>query len=93
MARDQADGLDALKVPTRRGPLLDGVLFHDTAVPADTVLIASTCIHGNFYSNPFYVNFGETLNAGGVDFAYAQTCDAFGRIETTDWSTGERVFT
>ena len=41
-------------------------------------------ICGNFCSNPFYVNFGETLNSGGVDFVYAQTCDAFGQIETED---------
>lgn len=79
-----------LKVPTGRGPLLDGVLF-DAPGGSDTVVIAITGIHGNFYSNPFYVNFGETLNSGGIDFAYAQTCDAFGRIETEDWRTGERV--
>ncbi|MBE6472288.1 MAG: alpha/beta fold hydrolase [Coriobacteriaceae bacterium] len=79
-----------LKVPTERGPLLDGVLF-DALGSSDTVLIAITGIHGNFYSNPFYVNFGETLNAGGIDFVYAQTCDAFGQIDTTDWRTGGRV--
>ena len=37
------------------------------------------------------MNSGETLNSGGIDFVYAQTCDAFGQIETTDWRTGERV--
>ena len=79
-----------LKIPAERGPLLDGVLF-DAPGESDTVVIAITGIHGNFYSNPFYVNFGETLNAGGVDFVYAQTCDAFGQIETEDWRTGERV--
>ena len=31
------------------------------------MVIAITGIHGNFYSNPFYVNFGETLNAAGID--------------------------
>ncbi|MBQ9003425.1 MAG: alpha/beta fold hydrolase [Eggerthellaceae bacterium] len=79
-----------LKVATERGPLLDGVLF-GAAGGSDTVVIAITGIHGNFYSNPFYVNFGETLNSGGIDFVYAQTCDAFGQIETEDWRTGERV--
>ncbi|MBQ3301419.1 MAG: alpha/beta hydrolase, partial [Eggerthellaceae bacterium] len=79
-----------LKVPTERGPLLDGVLF-DAPGGSDAVVIAITGIHGNFYSNPFYVNFGETLNSGGIDFVYAQTCDAFGKIETRDWRTGERV--
>ena len=45
-----------LKVPTKRGVLLDGVLFGGGA---DTVMIAITGIHGNFYSNPFYYNIGN----------------------------------
>ncbi|MBQ9002717.1 MAG: alpha/beta fold hydrolase [Eggerthellaceae bacterium] len=79
-----------LKVPTERGVLLDGVLF-DAPGGSDTVVIAIAGIHGNFYSNPFYVNFGETLNKGGVDFVYAQTCDAFGQIPTMNVKTGEHV--
>ena len=67
--------MTALEVPTRRGSVLNGVLFD--AEGADTVVIAITGIHGNFYSNPFYYNFGDTLNAGGIDFIYAQTNDAF----------------
>lgn len=67
--------MQKLKIPTERGVLLDGVLFNDTQ-NADTVLIAITGIHGNFYSNPFYYNFGATLNKGNVDFIYAQTNDA-----------------
>ena len=70
-----------IKVNTKRGVQLDGVLF-EAATPATTVMIAITGIHGNFYSNPFYYNIGDTLNAGGVDFIYAQTCDAFGTIKT-----------
>ncbi len=77
-----------LDVPTKRGTVLDGVLF--SAVDADTVLIAITGIHGNFYSNPFYYNIGETLNAGGMDFLYAQTNDAFGQIETYNAHTGAK---
>ncbi|MBQ9389400.1 MAG: DUF1749 domain-containing protein [Synergistaceae bacterium] len=71
-----------LDVPTKRGSVLNGVLFRNDDAKADTVMIAITGIHGNFYSNPFYYNFGETLNAGGIDFVYAQTNDAFNRIET-----------
>ena len=67
--------------------MLDGVLF---SAPADTVLIAITGIHGNFYSNPFYYNIGDTLNAAGIDFIYAQTNDAFGQIETRNVRTGRR---
>ena len=37
----------------------------------DPVMTAITGIHGNFYSNPFYYNIGETLNNGGIDFIYA----------------------
>ena len=88
---DELEGLIGLKIPTDRGPLLDGVLFCDTPTPANTVLIAITGIHGNFYSNPFYINFGQTLNAGGFDFVYAQTCDAFGKIQTEDWRTEKTV--
>lgn len=76
-----------LKVPTQRGVLLDGVLFGSEE--ADTVMIAITGIHGNFYSNPFYYNIGNTLNGGGIDFIYAQTNDAFGQIETMNIRTGE----
>ena len=76
-----------LKVPTQRGVLLDGVLFGSGE--ADTVMIAITGIHGNFYSNPFYYNIGNTLNGGGIDFIYAQTNDAFGQIETMNIRTGE----
>lgn len=76
-----------LDIPTKRGTVLDGVLF--SAAPADTVLIAITGIHGNFYSNPFYYNIGDTLNAAGIDFIYAQTNDAFGQIETYNVKTGK----
>ena len=40
-----------LEIETKRGSILDGVLFCDTKNP-DTVLIAITGIHGNFFSNP-----------------------------------------
>lgn len=77
-----------LLVPTQRGVLLNGVLFAGGREKADTVVIAITGIHGNFFSNPFYYNIGRTLNAGGVDFIYAQTNDAFGRIPTRNVRTG-----
>ena len=76
-----------LNVPTRRGSVLNGVLFRNDDVKADTVMIAVTGIHGNFYSNPFYYDFGETLNGAGIDFIYAQTNDAFNRIETFNAKT------
>ena len=53
--------MEKLKIETKRGTLLDGVLF-GTDGKADTVLIAITGIHGNFYSNPFYYNIGNTLS-------------------------------
>lgn len=81
--------MQELHVPTQRGVLLDGVLFSDTREKADAVVIAITGIHGNFHSNPFYYAIGQTLNSGGVDFIYAQTNDAFGRIPTRDVKTSK----
>ena len=78
-----------LSVPTQRGSVLNGVLFRPDNVKAKTVLISITGIHGNFYSNPFYYNFGDTLNAGGMDFIYAQTNDAFNRIDMFNVRTGK----
>ena len=45
---------------------------------------------GNFYSNPFYYNIGNTLSEHKIDFIYAQTNDAFGEIETFNAKTGEK---
>ncbi len=77
-------GLDAA---TKRGTVLNGVIF-DSEKKSDTVVIAITGIHGNFYSNPFYFNIGETLSSHGIDFVYAQTNDAFGQIQTYNARTG-----
>ena len=75
-----------IDVETERGTLLNGVLF-SSEKKADTVVIAITGIHGNFYSNPFYYNIGDTLTTGGIDFIYAQTNDAFGQIQTFNVKT------
>ena len=80
--------IEKLDVPTKRGTVLDGVLF--STENADTALIAITGIHGNFYSNPFYYNIGDTLNDANMDFIYAQTNDAFGRMETYNVKTGQK---
>lgn len=77
-----------LNVPTKRGSVLNGVLFRQREKKnTDTVMIAITGIHGNFYSNPFYYNIGDTLNSANYDFIYAQTNDAFGQIETFNVNT------
>ena len=78
-----------LNVETRRGTVLNGVLF-PAQNSAETVVIAITGIHGNFYSNPFYYNIGDTLSSHGIDFIYAQTNDAFGEIETVNVNTGKK---
>lgn len=54
---------------------------------ADTVVIAITGIHGNFYSNPFYYNMGNTLRSENIDFIYAQTNNAFPHIQTYNIKT------
>ncbi|MBD5356818.1 MAG: alpha/beta hydrolase [Bacteroides sp.] len=73
---------------TRRGVLLDGVLFDKGG--ESTVVIAITGIHGNFYSNPMYYNIGDTLSANGIAFIYAQTNDAFSKMETLNAKTGKK---
>ena len=86
----QKNKMFRLNVPTKRGVVLNGVLFRpEEKRAADTVMIAITGIHGNFYSNPFYYNIGDTLNNGGIDFIYAQTNDAFGQIRTVNVNTGK----
>lgn len=79
---------EKIHVPTQRGCELDGVLFHTDI--ADTVVIIVTGVLGNFDKNPFYYNIGDTLNAMGCDFIYAQSCDAYPRIETNNVKTGKR---
>ena len=80
-----------LDVATKRGSVLNGVLFRQNEKKtADTVMIAITGIHGNFYSNPFYYNIGDTLNNENIDFVYAQTNDAFGQIRTVNVNTGKQ---
>ena len=86
--------MEPVYVPTQRGPVLAGALFSasgDAQRPVRTVVIAITGIHGNFYSNPFYYNVGDALNAAGIDFGYAQTCDAFGQMRSVDVYTEEQV--
>ncbi|WP_306537814.1 alpha/beta hydrolase [Megasphaera sp.] len=79
-----------LNVPTKRGVVLNGVLFRKQKErTSDTVMIAITGIHGNFYSNPFYYNIGDTLNGGDIDFIYAQTNNAFSEIPTVNIRTGK----
>lgn len=78
-----------LNVPTERGVVLNGVLFRpEKKKTVDTVMIAITGIQGNFYSNPFYYNIGDTLNKDNIDFIYAQTNDAFSEIKTVNVKTG-----
>ena len=73
---------------TRRGILLDGVLFDKGG--EKTVVIAITGIHGKFYSNPMYYNIGDTLSENGIAFIYAQTNDAFNQMEALNASTGRK---
>ncbi|WP_295730420.1 alpha/beta fold hydrolase [uncultured Limosilactobacillus sp.] len=80
--------MEELALATKRGSVLQGVLF-DAPAKVTTVVIAITGIHGNFYSNPFYVNIGRTLSKAGIDFIYAQTADAFGEMPTVNVKTGK----
>lgn len=61
--------IEELNIISKSGTELQGTLFKSGH--ASTVLIAITGVHGNFYSNPFYVNIGKTLMDAGIDFIYA----------------------
>ena len=74
-------------IKTERGALLNGVLW--TNGTSDTVLINITGIHGNFFTNYFYCNIGDKLIADDIDFIYAETCDAFPRLETYNTNKNE----
>ncbi|HEM2542450.1 TPA: DUF1749 domain-containing protein [Streptococcus suis] len=78
-----------INVATKRGVLLDGVHFVSDKGLSDTLMIAITGIHGNFYSNPFYVTIAQELTRHEIDFLYAQTNDAFNEIETENILTGQ----
>ncbi len=77
-----------LQVETKRGVLLDGVLFNKTQNP-NSVMIAITGLHGNLYSNPFYHNIGNTLNRANIDFICAHTNDAFEKIKILNVKSGQ----
>ena len=72
---------------TERGTVLPGVLFRE-GKRTRTAVIAITGIHGNFWSNPFYYDFGDALARAGHDFVYAETCDAQGQLEVPNANTG-----
>ena len=78
----------AVNVYTRDLTQLMGVLF--SKKKSNWLMIAITGVHGNFYSNPFYVNIGKTLSENGIDFLYAQTRDAFSQMESVNPVTGKK---
>lgn len=80
--------IEELNIISKSGTELQGTLFKSGH--ASTVLIAITGVHGNFYSNPFYVNIGKTLMDAGIDFIYAQTRDAFSQVEAINHVTGKK---
>lgn len=75
-------------VSTRTGTSLGGVLFSKNN--SKWLVIAITGVHGNFYSNPFYYNIGDTLANNGIDFLYAPTRDAYGQIESKNQLTQKK---
>lgn len=75
-------------VSTKAGTSLGGVLFSKRK--SSWLVIAITGVHGNFYSNPFYYNIGDTLADNDIDFLYAPTRDAYGQIETRNQLTQKK---
>lgn len=82
--------MEKLNIVTQSGTVLNGARFAGQMLPErKTAVIAITGIHGNFYSNPFYVNLGQTLAGVGVDFIYAQTRNAFGETAGVNALSGK----
>ncbi|WP_167366611.1 alpha/beta hydrolase [Rodentibacter genomosp. 1] len=79
--------MQKFNISTHTGSVLHGVLFTANR-SSDTAVIAITGIHGNFYSNPFYYNIGETFANQGIDFIYAQTRNAFSQFNDVNTQTG-----
>ena len=77
-----------IEVPTKRGILLEGILYCETKNPT-SILIAISGIHAQAERNPFYDNIGFTLNKGNIDFICAHTCDAMKKVTKKNILTGK----
>ena len=77
-----------IEVPTKRGILLDGILYCETKNPT-SILIAISGIHAQAERNPFYDNIGFTLNKRNIDFICAHTCDAMKKVTKKNILTGK----
>ena len=78
-----------IKVHTKRGILLEGILYNETKNPS-SILIAITGIHAKDEKNPFYDNIGFTLNKGNIDFICAHTSDAIKKTTQNNFLTGKK---
>ena len=78
-----------IKVPTKRGILLEGILYNETKNPS-SILIAITGIHAKDEKNPFYDIIGFTLNKGNIDFICAHTSDAIKKTTQNNFLTGKK---
>ena len=78
-----------IKVPTKRGILLEGILYNETKNPS-SILIPITGIHAKDEKNPFYDIIGFTLNKGNIDFICAHTSDAIKKTTQNNFLTGKK---
>ena len=78
-----------IKVPTKRGILLEGILYKETKNPS-SILIAITGIHAKDEKNPFYDIIGFTLNKSNIDFICAHTSDAIKKTTQNNFLTGKK---
>jgi len=77
-----------IEVPTKRGILLEGILYNTTKNPRSILIIISG-IHAKDERNPFYDNIGFTLNKGNIDCICAHTCDAIKKVKKKNILTGK----
>ena len=78
-----------IKVKTRRGILLEGILYNETK-KSNSILIAISGINAKDEKNTFYDNIGFTLNKGNIDFICAHTSDAIKKTTQNNFLTGKK---
>ena len=77
-----------IKVKTKRGISLEGILYNETK-KSNSILIAISGINAKDEKNTFYDNIGRTLNKGNIDFICAHTSDAIKKTTQINFLSGK----
>ncbi len=83
--------MDILKVKTKRGLELKGVVFNSK--PSENVLIMLTGICSNVFQNELLYETGKLMDKNGINCIIAHAHDSFSCFAYTDFSTGKQKIT